>query len=151
MSYIKILGKKNWIINKKLQPPLPLLSPSLTGSLRKSFLARLCMFTLCMPVLLEFHVLIGAMAVPPSYEKTGSDLGLQVFLQTVQQKPHENVVLSPHGVATILAILLPGTHGNTKQQLLSGLRYNKKGKRIGFLLKLQFILIFFYVFCIPIK
>ncbi|KAK2831028.1 hypothetical protein Q7C36_016114 [Tachysurus vachellii] len=97
------------------------------GSLRKSSLARLCMFILCMPVLLEFPVLIGAVAVPQSYEKVGSDLGLQVFLHMVQQKPHENVVLSPHGVATILGILLPGTHGNTKQQLLSGLRYNKKG------------------------
>ncbi|KAG7321948.1 hypothetical protein KOW79_014806 [Hemibagrus wyckioides] len=98
------------------------------GSLRKSSLASLCML-LWMPVLLEFHVLHGAVAqsVSPSYDKLGSDLGLQVFLQMVQQKPHENVVLSPHGVATILGILLPGAHGNTKQQLLSGLRYNNKG------------------------
>ncbi|KAF4085850.1 hypothetical protein AMELA_G00099770 [Ameiurus melas] len=99
------------------------------GSLSKSSLARVCMFILWMPVLLELHVLGGAVAqtVSPSYGMQGSDLGLHVFLQMVQEKPHENVVLSPHGVASILGILLPGAHGNTKQQLLSGLRYNKKG------------------------
>ncbi|MCI4385513.1 hypothetical protein PGIGA_G00051270 [Pangasianodon gigas] len=93
------------------------------GSLSKSPLARLYMFMLWMPMLLD-----GAVAQSvSSYGKQGSDLGLQVFLQMVQEKPHENVVLSPHGVASILGILLPGAHGNTKQQLLSGLRYNKKG------------------------
>uniref|UniRef100_W5UCG0 Glia-derived nexin n=1 Tax=Ictalurus punctatus TaxID=7998 RepID=W5UCG0_ICTPU len=99
------------------------------GSLSKSSLARVCMFILWMPVLLGLHVLSGAVAqsVSPSYGMQGSDLGLQVFLQMVQKKPHENMVLSPHGVASILGILLPGAHGNTKQQLLSGLRYNKKG------------------------
>ncbi|KAB5550028.1 hypothetical protein PHYPO_G00048930 [Pangasianodon hypophthalmus] len=98
------------------------------GSLSKSPLARLYMFMLWMPMLLELHVLDGAVAQSvSSYGKQGSDLGLQVFLQMVQEKPHENVVLSPHGVASILGILLPGAHGNTKQQLLSRLRYNKKG------------------------
>lgn len=118
---------------------LTIFSLSVSGSLSKSSLARLCMFMLWMPVLLELHVLGGAVAqsVSPSDGKQSSDLGLQVFLQMVQERPHENVVLSPHGVASILGILLPGSHGNTKQQLLSGLRYNKKGeRRIGFLLKL---------------
>lgn len=108
------------------------------------------MFILWMPVLLGLHVLSGAVAqsVSPSYGMQGSDLGLQVFLQMVQKKPHENLVLSPHGVASILGILLPGAHGNTKQQLLSGLRYNKKGeRRIDFPLKplLAYLITFIFL------
>ncbi|TSZ12228.1 Glia-derived nexin [Bagarius yarrelli] len=45
----------------------------------------------------------------------------------IQEKPHENLVVSPYGVASILGMLLPGAHGNTKQQLLNGLRINSKG------------------------
>ncbi|KAF4104428.1 glia-derived nexin [Onychostoma macrolepis] len=62
-----------------------------------------------------------------SYGERGSDLGLQVFLHVVQDKPQENVVLSPHGVASILGMLLPGAHGDTRRQLLTGLKYKKTG------------------------
>ncbi|XP_073674075.1 glia-derived nexin [Garra rufa] len=62
-----------------------------------------------------------------SYGERGSDLGLQVFLRVVQDKPQENVVVSPHGVASILGMLLPGVHGDTRRQLLTGLKYKKTG------------------------
>lgn len=64
---------------------------------------------------------------PSSYGERGSDLGLQVFLRVVQDKPQENVVLSPHGVASVLGMLLPGAHGDTRRQLLTGLKYKKTG------------------------
>ncbi|XP_041850076.1 glia-derived nexin [Melanotaenia boesemani] len=62
-----------------------------------------------------------------SYGERGSDLGIQVFQQVVQTKPLENVVLSPHGVASILGMLLPGAHGETRKQILNSLRYKRNG------------------------
>jgi len=70
----------------------------------------------------------GVQSQALTYAERGSDLGIQVFQQVVSTKPLENVVLSPHGVASILGMLLPGAHGETKKQILSGLRYKKNGK-----------------------
>ncbi|XP_068174203.1 glia-derived nexin [Antennarius striatus] len=69
----------------------------------------------------------NALSQPPSYGERGSDLGIQVFQQVARSKPLENVVLSPHGVASILGMLLPGAHGETRKQVLSALRYKKNG------------------------
>ncbi|XP_068173603.1 glia-derived nexin-like isoform X2 [Antennarius striatus] len=57
----------------------------------------------------------------PSYR----DFGIQVFQQVALSKPLENVVLSPHGVASILWMLLPGAHGETRKQILGALSYKK--------------------------
>ncbi|XP_056330121.1 glia-derived nexin [Danio aesculapii] len=62
-----------------------------------------------------------------SYGARGSDLGLQVFMRVLQDRAQENVLLSPHGVASVLGMLLPGAHGNTRRQLLNGLKYKKNG------------------------
>ncbi|KAL6471811.1 hypothetical protein MHYP_G00204610 [Metynnis hypsauchen] len=88
-----------------------------------------CMCGFCVSVLLAVCMLCGAMSesVSLTYGERGSNLGLQVFLQVVQEKPQENVVLCPHGVATVLGMLLLGADGKTKHQLLSGLKYKKKG------------------------
>lgn len=90
-------------------------------------MSYVCVF--CMYVSVSVFMLCGAISESgsPSYGERGSDLGLRVFLKVVQEKPQENVVLSPHGVASILGMLLPGAHGNTKRQLISGLQYKKKG------------------------
>lgn len=72
-------------------------------------------------------ILYGVQSQAPTYGERGSDLGIQVFQQIVHSKPLENVVLSPHGVASILGMLLPGAQGETRKQLLSGLRYKKNG------------------------
>uniref|UniRef100_A0AAY4EAB3 Serpin domain-containing protein n=1 Tax=Denticeps clupeoides TaxID=299321 RepID=A0AAY4EAB3_9TELE len=70
---------------------------------------------------------VSGVFMSPTYGERGSDLGLQVFKHVVQERPGDNVLLSPHGVASILGMLLPGAHGTTRKQLLSGLRYKKNG------------------------
>lgn len=81
-----------------------------------------------------FYVLVilcvheGAPSASPTYGERGSDLGMQVFEHVVRTKPLDNVVLSPHGVASILGMLLPGAHGETRKQIISSLRYKKKGE-----------------------
>jgi glia-derived nexin len=82
---------------------------------------------LCLCVLVTLCGHRGVLSQAPSYGERGSDLGLQVFLQVARSRPQENVVLSPHGVASILGMLLPGTHGETRRQLLTALRYKKNG------------------------
>ncbi|XP_034404888.1 glia-derived nexin [Cyclopterus lumpus] len=87
---------------------------------------RLSMLCLCALATLRGHQ--GAMyQAPSSYGERGSDLGMQVFQQVVRSKPLENVVLSPHGVASVLGMLLPGAHGETRKQVLNALRYKKNG------------------------
>lgn len=81
----------------------------------------------CLCVLLALRGHQGALSQAPSYGERGSDLGLQVFQQVAQSRPQENVVLSPHGVASILGMLLPGAHAETRRQLLTALRYKKNG------------------------
>ncbi|XP_054649525.1 glia-derived nexin [Dunckerocampus dactyliophorus] len=69
----------------------------------------------------------GALSQTLSYGERGSDFGIQVFQQVAHSKPLENVVLSPHGVASVLGMLLPGGHGGTRKQILSALRYKRNG------------------------
>lgn len=70
----------------------------------------------------------GVLSQAPSYGERGSDLGIQVFQNEVRSRPLGNVVLSPHGVASILGMLLPGANGETLRQVLGALRYKKNGK-----------------------
>ncbi|XP_068441034.1 glia-derived nexin [Clinocottus analis] len=86
---------------------------------------RLSLLCVCALVTLYGHK--GALSLAPTYGERGSDLGMRVFQQVVRSKPLDNVVLSPHGVASILGMLLPGAHGETRRQLLSALRYKKNG------------------------
>lgn len=82
----------------------------------------------CLFMLVAWLGLDGALSQSSTYGERGSDLGIQVFQQVVSSKPLENVVLSPHGVASILGMLLPGAHGETRKQVLGALRYKKNGK-----------------------
>ncbi|XP_045930572.1 glia-derived nexin [Micropterus dolomieu] len=82
---------------------------------------------LCMYALVTLYGNKGVLSRAPSYGERGSDLGIQVFQQVVRSKPLENVVLSPHGVASILGMLLPGAHGETRKQVLNALRYKRSG------------------------
>lgn len=91
-----------------------------TGIKMKSILFYALLVMLC--------VHEGAPYVTPSYGERGSDLGMQVFEHVVRTKPLDNVVLSPHGVASILGMLLPGAHGETRKQIIGSLRYKKKGE-----------------------
>lgn len=67
------------------------------------------------------------LCLAPSYGERGSDLGIQVFQEVASSKPQDNVVLSPHGVASILGMLLSGAHGDTRKQMITALRYKKNG------------------------
>lgn len=83
---------------------------------------------LCLYALATLYSHKGVLSQATSYGERGSDLGIQVFQQVVRSKPLENVVLSPHGVASILGMLLSGAHGETRKQILNALRYKKNGK-----------------------
>lgn len=65
---------------------------------------------------------------PISLEELGSDIGIQVFNQVVKTKPHENVVISPHGIASVLGMLQLGADGKTKKQLTTAMRYKVNGQ-----------------------
>lgn len=62
-----------------------------------------------------------------SLEELGSDIGIQVFNQVVKTKPHDNVVISPHGIASVLGMLQLGADGKTKKQLTTAMRYKVNG------------------------
>ncbi|CAL8350493.1 unnamed protein product [Lota lota] len=82
---------------------------------------------LCFLLLLNVGVNEGDLSQAPTYGERGSDLGLRVFQQVARARPQENVVLSPHGVASILGMLLPGAYGETRRQIFTALRYKKNG------------------------
>ncbi|KAM6969784.1 glia-derived nexin [Aplochiton taeniatus] len=93
-------------------------------------MALLSLLAVCTVLTLADHrgaLCLASPAPGPSYGERGSDLGLQVFRQVVRTRPQENVVLSPHGVASILGMLLPGAHGETRRQVITALRYKKNG------------------------
>uniref|UniRef100_Q6P808 Serine (Or cysteine) proteinase inhibitor, clade E (Nexin, plasminogen activator inhibitor type 1), member 2 n=1 Tax=Xenopus tropicalis TaxID=8364 RepID=Q6P808_XENTR len=58
-----------------------------------------------------------------SLEELGSDIGIQVFNQVVKSRPHENFVMSPHGISSVLGMLQLGADGKTKKQLMTVMRY----------------------------
>lgn len=71
--------------------------------------------SLCLP----FH--------PQPLEELSSDLGIQVFNQMVKSRPRDNIVISPHGIASVLGMLQLGAGGRTKLQLATMMKYNVNG------------------------
>ncbi|KAK2846864.1 hypothetical protein Q5P01_009863 [Channa striata] len=69
----------------------------------------------------------GVLSLSPSYGERGSNLGIQVFQEVALAKPQENIIFSPHGVASILGMLLTGASGKTRKQIVSALHYKKNG------------------------
>ncbi|XP_053165065.1 glia-derived nexin [Hemicordylus capensis] len=70
---------------------------------------------------------------PLSLEELGSDIGIQVFNQLAKTRPKDNIVVSPHGIASVLGMLQLGADGKTKKQLTTVMRYNVNG--VGKVLK----------------
>ncbi|XP_008065425.1 glia-derived nexin [Carlito syrichta] len=70
---------------------------------------------------------------PLSLEELGSDMGIQVFSQIIKSRPHDNIVVSPHGIASVLGMLQLGADGRTKKQLTTVMRYGVNG--VGKVLK----------------
>uniref|UniRef100_A0A8C8RG07 Plasminogen activator inhibitor 1 n=1 Tax=Pelusios castaneus TaxID=367368 RepID=A0A8C8RG07_9SAUR len=89
----------------------------------------------------HFHLLFIAVTLasvwsqfnPLSLEELGSDIGIQVFNQIAKARPQENIVVSPHGIASVLGILQLGADGKTKKQLTTVMRYSVNG--VGKVLK----------------
>ncbi|XP_010599951.1 glia-derived nexin [Loxodonta africana] len=69
---------------------------------------------------------------PLLLEELSSNTGIQVFNQIIKSQPHENVVVSPHGIASVLGMLQLGADGKTKKQLTTMMRYgvNRVGKML---------------------
>ncbi|KAH0624017.1 hypothetical protein JD844_007300, partial [Phrynosoma platyrhinos] len=88
-------------------------------------------------LLLIFAALASTcMCFPPnplSLEELGSDIGIQVFNQLVKNRLKDNVVVSPHGIASVLGMLQLGADGKTKKQLTTVMRYSVNG--VGKVLK----------------
>uniref|UniRef100_A0A2I3LSA4 Glia-derived nexin n=2 Tax=Papio anubis TaxID=9555 RepID=A0A2I3LSA4_PAPAN len=70
---------------------------------------------------------------PLSLEELGSNTGIQVFNQIVKSRPHDNIVISPHGIASVLGMLQLGADGRTKKQLTTVMKYGVNG--VGKILK----------------
>ncbi|XP_049624122.1 glia-derived nexin [Suncus etruscus] len=64
---------------------------------------------------------------PLSLEELGSNTGIQIFTQIVKARPHDNIVVSPHGIASALGMLQLGADGRTKKQLTLVMRYSVNG------------------------
>ncbi|XP_016054695.1 PREDICTED: glia-derived nexin [Miniopterus natalensis] len=64
---------------------------------------------------------------PQPLEELGSDIGIQVFNQIAKSRPQDNIVVSPHGIASVLGMLQLGADGRTKAQLTAAMRYGVKG------------------------
>lgn len=81
---------------------------------------------------LLFAALISTYACFPqnhlSLEELGSDIGIQVFNQLVKTRAGDNVVVSPHGIASVLGMLQLGADSKTKKQLTTVMRYSVNGQ-----------------------
>lgn len=68
---------------------------------------------------------------PQPLEELGSDIGIQVFNQIVKSRPRDNIIVSPHGIASALGMLQLGASGRTKLQLAMMMKYNVNGACAG--------------------
>lgn len=68
---------------------------------------------------------------PRPLEELGSDIGIQVFNQIVKSRPRDNIIVSPHGIASALGMLQLGASGRTKLQLAMMMKYNVNGACAG--------------------
>lgn len=82
------------------------------------------------PFVLVVTVTLPSMCLqfsPQPLEELGSDIGIRVFSQIARSRPQENVVVSPHGIASVLGMLQLGADGRTRAQLTAVMRYGVKG------------------------
>ncbi|KAM4869182.1 glia-derived nexin [Urocitellus parryii] len=70
---------------------------------------------------------------PLPLEELSSNIGIQVFNQIIKSRPHDNIIVSPHGIASVLGMLQLGADGKTKKQLTMMMRYGVNG--VGKMLK----------------
>lgn len=75
----------------------------------------------------------GSTSYPPQPQvaELAADFGVKVFQQVVQASKDRNVVFSPYGVASVLAMLQLTTAGETQQQIQAAMRFKIDGERRG--------------------
>ncbi|XP_032888116.1 glia-derived nexin-like [Amblyraja radiata] len=83
-----------------------------------------------MNILIALCVAVGSFPCLLGKSKTsdvGSDLGMKIFDQVTKAQPTENIVMSPHGMVSLLWILQFGADGATRKQLNEVLKYSQHG------------------------
>lgn len=63
-----------------------------------------------------------------SLQDKQTDFGLKVFYQLAQESTDKNVVLSPYGVASVLAMAQLGANGNTSKALTTAMGFSLRGE-----------------------
>lgn len=63
-----------------------------------------------------------------SLQDKQTDFGLKVFYQLAQESTDKNVVLSPYGVASVLAMAQLGANGNTSKALTTAMGFSLQGE-----------------------
>ncbi|XP_032888117.1 glia-derived nexin-like [Amblyraja radiata] len=83
-----------------------------------------------MNILIVLCVAVGSVHCLLGESKTSeveSDLGMKIFNQVATSQPTENIVMSPHGMVSLLWILQFGADGITKKELSGALKYSRFG------------------------
>ncbi|XP_032887023.1 glia-derived nexin-like [Amblyraja radiata] len=83
-----------------------------------------------MNILIALCVAVGSFPCllgKPKTSEIGSDLGMKIFNQVATSQPTENIVMSPHGIVSLLWILQFGADGITKKELNDVLKYSRLG------------------------
>ncbi|KAF6127096.1 serpin family E member 1 [Phyllostomus discolor] len=60
-----------------------------------------------------------------------TDFGVKVFQQVAQASKDRNVVFSPYGVASVLAMMQPTTRGETRQQIHAAMQFEIEEKGVA--------------------
>ncbi|XP_006859718.1 PREDICTED: plasminogen activator inhibitor 1 [Chrysochloris asiatica] len=89
--------------------------------------------TVCLALGLALIVGEGSALSESQAAHLATDFGVKVFRQVVQASKDRNVVFSPYGVASVLAMLQVATGGDTRQQLQAAMRFkiHEKGMAPG--------------------
>lgn len=58
-----------------------------------------------------------------------TDFGVKVFQQVAEGSKDRNVIFSPYGVASVLAMLQLTTRGETRQQIQAAMQFDIEGER----------------------
>lgn len=58
-----------------------------------------------------------------------TDFGVRVFREVSQASKDQNLGFSPHGVASVVAMLQVASEGNTRAQIEGAMRFGLKGER----------------------
>lgn len=57
-----------------------------------------------------------------------ADFGLRVFREASKASKDQNLAFSPHGVASVVAMLQVASEGNTRRQIQDAMRFSLKGE-----------------------